>query len=67
MNTTSDCVLFEELLVFANDFLEFMIQTRLCRHKCWLGYGCNRTLEQRALEKEFFPMEEVLHEKVKSH
>ena len=29
-------------------------------------YG-NRPLEPRALEVEFFPMEEVLHEKVKIH
>ena len=27
----------------------------------------NRPLEPRALEVEFFPMEEVLHEKVKIH
>jgi hypothetical protein len=32
---------------------------------CWL-IG-NRPLEPRALEVEFFPMEEVLHEKVKIH
>ena len=30
------------------------------------AYG-NRPLEPRALEVEFFPMEEVLHEKVKIH
>jgi len=29
--------------------------------------GGNRPLEPRALEVEFFPMEEVLHEKVKIH
>ena len=27
----------------------------------------NRPLEPKALEVEFFPMEEVLHEKVKIH
>jgi hypothetical protein len=29
--------------------------------------GGNRPLEPRALEVEFFPIEEVLHEKVKIH
>ena len=32
-----------------------------------LGSGGNRPLEPRTLEVEFFPMEEVLHEKVKVH
>jgi hypothetical protein len=32
-----------------------------------IGLGGNRPLEPRALEVEFFPMEEVLHEKVKIH
>ena len=31
------------------------------------GSNGNRPLEPRALEVEFFPMEEVLHEKVKIH
>ena len=30
----------------------------------WVG---NRPFEPKALEVEFFPMEEVLHEKVKIH
>ena len=32
-----------------------------------IQYDGNRPLEPRALEVEFFPMEEVLHEKVKIH
>lgn len=34
---------------------------------CCPKYSGNRPLEPRALEVEFFPMEEVLHEKVKIH
>ena len=30
-------------------------------------FGGNRPIEPRALEVEFFPTEEVLHEKVKIH
>jgi hypothetical protein len=31
------------------------------------GWNGNRPIEPQALEVEFFPMEEVLHEKVKIH
>jgi hypothetical protein len=33
----------------------------------WVYQNGNRPLEAKALEVEFFPMEEVLHEKVKIH
>ena len=36
-------------------------------HDLLVGPNGNRPLEPRALEVEFFPMEEVLHEKVKIH
>jgi hypothetical protein len=38
-------------------------------NKVWTLYKLegNRPLEPKALEVEFFPMEEVLHEKVKIH
>ena len=41
--------------------------TQITRELIGLGRIGNRPLEPRALEVEFFPMEEVLHEKVKIH
>ena len=52
--------IFEEALVYKRG--------EYWQMRMWLAkeHG-NRPLEPRALEVEFFPMEEVLHEKVKIH
>ena len=47
-------------------FTDEQIAFALKQAETGTGIG-NRPLEPRALEVEFFPMEEVLHEKVKIH